>query len=455
MALLLCTWLFSFAAYAEIETGICGSDLTWTLNTETGVLEISGTGAMGNFYSWHNYRSSITTVTIDDGVTTIGESAFFDYDGLTSVTIPNSVTSIGSKAFYDCDGLTSVTIGDGVTTIGESAFFDYDGLTSVTIPNSVTSIGSKAFYDCDGLTSVTIGDGVTTIGNYALGYCSGLKSVTIGKSVTSIGDAAFSGSDVKTVKIGDGVTTIGNNAFYGCTGLMEITIPNSVTAIGDAAFSGCMNLEKFDGKFATADHRCLVINDTLKALAPSGLTQYTIPDGVKVIGGGAFLNYTGLTSVTIPNSVTTIGGRAFYQCKKLTEITIPKNVTSIGYNAFQNCESLKSVTAYNPTPVNIVETDEYAHFAFLFVDCSQCTLYVPAESVEKYKVAEGWKEFGTILPIDESSAITETRQEQADGHIAVYNLQGVLVLETDDAADLKTLQNGAYIVNGKKMIIAR
>ena len=92
---------------------------------------------------------------------------------------------------------------------------------------------------------------------------------------------------------------------------------------------------------------------------------------------------------------------------------------------------------------------------FQYTNCANCTLYVPAESVELYKAAEGWKEFGEILPIDESSAITEIQQENADGHITVYNLQGVPVLETDDAADLKTLQNGAYIVNGKKMIIAR
>ena len=484
MALLLCAWLISSAVYAEIETGICGADLTWTLNTETGVLEISGTGAMGNFYSWHNYRSSITTVTIGDGVTTIGNYALGYCSGLKSVTIGKSVTAIGERAFIRCDSLTSVTIPESVQTIGDEAFYCCLGLTEFkgkfatadhrclvindtlkafalkcnvaeyTIPDGVTAIGLSAFYDCTGLTEITIPNSVTAIGDYAFSG-SDVKTVKIGDGVTTIGNNVFLHADLTSVTIGKSVQTIGNNAFYGCTGLTEITIPNSVTAIGDAAFSGCMNLEKFDGKFATADHRCLVINDTLKALAPSGLTQYTIPDGVKVIGGGAFLNYTGLTSVTIPNSVTTIGSRAFYQCKKLTEITIPKNVTSIGYNAFQNCESLKSVTAYNPTPVNIVETDEYAHFAFLWVDCSQCTLYVPAESVELYKAAEGWKEFGTILPIDESSAITETRQEQADGHIAVYNLQGVLVLETDDAADLKTLQSGAYIVNGKKMIIAR
>ena len=89
-------------------------------------------------------------------------------------------------------------------------------------------------------------------------------------------------------------------------------------------------------------------------------------------------------------------------------------------------------------------------------DCFICTLYVPAKSVELYKAAEVWRWwFEEILPIDESSAITETQQDKADRHVTVYNLQGVLVLETNDAAALKTLQNGAYIVNGKKMIIVR
>ena len=110
---------------------------------------------------------------------------------MTSVTIPNSVTSIGDGAFSDCRGLTSVTIPNSVTSIGEYAFLGCSGLTSVTIPNSVTSIGGAAFYDCSGLTSVTIPNSVTSIGGGAFRGCSGLTSVTIPNSVTSIGDKAF------------------------------------------------------------------------------------------------------------------------------------------------------------------------------------------------------------------------------------------------------------------------
>ena len=119
--------------------------------------------------------------------------------GLTSITIPNSVTSIGDDALYGCSGLTSVTIPNSVTTIGICAFSGCFGLTSVTIPNSVTSIGTEAFWGCKGLTSVTIPNSVTSIGGSAFRYCSGLTSVTIGSGVTSIGEWAFDGVDIPTV----------------------------------------------------------------------------------------------------------------------------------------------------------------------------------------------------------------------------------------------------------------
>jgi len=166
-----------------IASGTCGDNLTWELTADS-VLTISGTGTMTNYSSssssrapWYSNRSSIKSVVIEDGVTNIGNYAFYNCSSLTSVTIPNSVTSIGAGAFDGCTGLTSVTIPNSVTSIGGSAFYNCSSLTSVTIGNSVTSIGSSAFNGCTGLTSVTIPNSVTSIGSSAFYGCTNLKTV--------------------------------------------------------------------------------------------------------------------------------------------------------------------------------------------------------------------------------------------------------------------------------------
>ena len=222
---------------------------------------------------------SSSTYTIPQGITAIGDSAFYYCDSLTSVSIPDSVTSIGDNAFYFCESLTSVTIPDSVTAIGDSAFSYCDSLTSVSIPDSVTSIGDEAFYSCSSLTSVNIPDSVTSIGDRAFSYCDSLTSVSIP----------------------DSVTAIGNRAFYYCDSLTSVSIPDSVTSIGDRAFYYC-----------------------------DSLTSVSIPDSVTSIGDCAFGSCTSLTSVSIPDSVTSIGDYAFDNCPNLT-LTVPRNSYALEY----------------------------------------------------------------------------------------------------------------------------
>jgi len=178
---------FTASAATSGTTGSC----RWSLNGT--VLTISGNGAMGNYtyYDSLPWGSAITSVVIENGVTTIGNYAFYYCRSLTSITIPDSVTSIEYCAFQYCSSLTSIIIPNSVTSIGNSAFYSCSSLTSITIPNSVTSIGNSAFYSCSSLTSITIPDSVTSIGNFAFYSCSSLTSITIPDSVTSIGDSAF------------------------------------------------------------------------------------------------------------------------------------------------------------------------------------------------------------------------------------------------------------------------
>ena len=330
----------------------------------------------------NTYIDGVGVIDFNVPITTIGDWAFAQCESLTSVTIPNSVTTIGGYAFRGCYSLTSVTIPDSVTTIGYEAFYDCESLISVyisdiaawcnipfgysysnplcyadnlylnnelvtdlTIPDSVTTIGKYAFYRCESLTSVTIGDSVTTIGKYAFAYCYDLTSVTIPDSVTTIGDEAFA---------------------Y-CRRLTSVTIPDSVTSIGDGAFEYCYDL-----------------------------TTVTIPDSVTTIGSSAFYYCESLTSVTIPDSVTMIGDEAFAYCRRLTSVTIPDSVTTIGDEAFAYCSILTSVYCKATTPPAVILSYGYKWLAFDY-NASGRVIYVPTESVEAYKTAEGWSRYADAI----------------------------------------------------------
>ena len=228
------------------DTGSCGKNVTYYIDSVNKVMTISGEGAMANYNStnvpWKPYMDYVKAVVIEDGITSIGNYAFFRCTSLASITIPDGVTSIGDYAFYGCTSLASITIPDSVTSIGNYAFYGCTALASITISDSVTSIASHAFRGCTSLASITIPDSVKSIGGYAFSGCTSLASITIPDSVKSIGEDAFYGCTSLTNIIIPTNASIGSYAFYGNTSLQTATIPESVTKIGDNAFAKCDSL---------------------------------------------------------------------------------------------------------------------------------------------------------------------------------------------------------------------
>ena len=323
--------------------------------------------------------SSLTTIEIPEGLTSIGNFAFSGCSSLSSITIPDNVTVIGGNAFNGCSSLTSIVIPDNVTTIEAYTFSGCSNLSSITIPDGVTTIGNNVFNGCSSLSSITIPDGVTTIGNNAFQSCSSLSSIIIPDSVTTIGRNAFQGcSNLTTISISDSITAIDNNVFEDCNNLTSISIPSSVLSIGAYAFRGCSSLTSI----TIPDS---VIDIGINAFQNCGLTTIKIPEGVTSIANNVFRGCTGLTSITIPEGVMSIGGYAFYECMSLTNITIPESVTSIGRGIFYCCYQLASV--------KILATIVPECTNPIFDGISNCYIYVPAESVDAYKTAEGWSEY--------------------------------------------------------------
>jgi len=230
-------------AWAESWTsGAC------TVTLEGTILTVSGSGAMEDYAAedtrpWHGNRSSITSIVIENGVTSIGARAFYNCDNasLASITIPASVTSIGYAAFLGCT-MPSVTFADGLqlATISDYAFEYCLGLTSFTIPDGVTSIGNSAFMGCANLASVTIPASVETIDDYAFSLCTGLTSITIPASVTTIGKYTFKGSGLTSITIPNSVTSIGEEAFSECEDLATVTLYSN-PKIGADAFKNYTN----------------------------------------------------------------------------------------------------------------------------------------------------------------------------------------------------------------------
>ena len=404
-----------------VDYGYCGAEddeknLTWIIY-EDGTFVISGTGKMKNYDTkhvngkwitttpWNEYADRLKKLVIDEGVTSIGSSAFNSCSGFKgNLVIPKGVTSIGDYAFRGCSGFTgNLVIPEGVTSIGDYAFSGCSGFTgNLVIPEGVTFIGYYAFYNCSGFTgNLVIPEGVTSIGDYAFYYCSKIERICFRGNAPKIEKNSF--ATEKTLYyvkgksgwtspkwngyntgIWDPETNEFSIAFGYCgtegdeknltwilyedgtlvisgTGKMEdYTFENNATTAPWGEYTDKIKELVIDENITSigsyAFYACnqlvgdLIIPDSIISIgdyAFAGCDRFTgtlkIGNSVASIGKGAFSECGGFTGdLTIPNSVTTIGDYAFCNCYGFSgNLTISNRVKTIGEDVFRNCCNLK------------------------------------------------------------------------------------------------------------------
>lgn len=327
---------------------------------------------------WAFFDCALNSVVFGEKISSIGQHAFSS-TSIGAIVLPNSVVSIGTSAFAS-SGLYSIKLSDNLQTIGDYAFSSTK-IDSIIIPKSVTSLASSAFMGCTNLKTVTINSNAIVGRNYWAGKGSTLldyfgslvKTYIIGDDVTNIGDYAFYGPYSSTVTkyvLGKNIQTIGGGAFAYNKWLTSINIPTSVTSIGNGAFVACENLP-IESDLRYADTYLVEATDVNRS-------SYIIKDGTKWIGSGAFSDCTKLKSVVFPASVISIGYAVFSPTTIKTD---------------DDCATLTTLVCSASTPPTCVED------AFKRVN-KNIPIYVPAQSISLYRVADGWKDFTNFLPLE-------------------------------------------------------
>ncbi len=486
------------------SSGTCGDNLTWTLDS-TGTLTISGTGPMYDWASygedipWKENKATIKKVVIGDGITTVGENAFYSCANITSVTLPNSLQEIKNCAFSSCVGLKNVQIPNGVKYIGASAFIN-SKLTNIRIPGTVETIGSYAFFDSS-LENVTLENGIVNI-NFAAFYWTKIKSVNIPESVRFIDSNAYystfprdtkfyvdlnnqayssdnagalfdkdkktlfnypASCESKTYDVPSSVIKIEEKAFFRSSYLTKVVVPQGVEDIGDAVFNQCTNLtslvlpsslkhigtwdtsikpymKKTDSGYYVGTN--LLFCDYTKNMTytSSSLQEYTntikVKEGTTCIADYAFSNGgSRLKEIELPESAIYLGKGMLDGCSNLQKLILPKGLTEIPDYFTNGCQKLSEISI----PSGVKKIGKWA-----FRDCTSLSSLTIPKSVEeigeKAFYASGLKNLslaeGGKLNTIGKNAFTECET------LASINLtEGIVTIGEDAFKGCKALQS--------------
>lgn len=238
-------------------SGSCGNNVNWSYNETSKTLTLTGAGATNDYgvgvtkrVPWYSYKDQITTIVVSNGVTELGQLVFYNLTKLTSVSLPSSLEIIDGGtlnygAFRECTALQTITLPEGVKTIGAMAFRGCSSLRSIRFPNTLTSLGAGAFRECSNLETVTYGTGLKTTGVEAF-YDSGVRYVNFTSAIEKIDSYSFFNTKIVSIEIPEYITEIGTRAFANCTFMDNVTVYNS-----DCVYGGIGGNDPFNGSSQT------------------------------------------------------------------------------------------------------------------------------------------------------------------------------------------------------------
>ena len=349
LILLLSLLCGAVAGQDVVDSGSCGSNLTWEL-TADGTLTIRGTGQM--YGDWEN-DLRIRRVILEPGVTNLSSHAFCGCSKLEEIVLPDSVTSIGPNAFAECTSLTAIELPSGITKIDVSVFRECSALQTVMLPEGLAEIGDSAFYACSSLKSLMLPEGLETLEGSAFSYCSALEQIDLPDGITVLQNYTFSNcTKLQQVTLPSQLTMIEAKAFSSCSALTEIALPDRLQQIGEGAFSGCNSLTHIN------------LPQGLERIEQSTfygcerLRQVELPSGLKVIENQAFSDCAQITELTLPETLQEIGAYAFSRCSSLAHINLPQNIETLHEGVFQDCKTLQQV--HLPSGVKSIEADVFS-----------------------------------------------------------------------------------------------
>lgn len=311
-------------------SGSVNNTMTWTLYGD-GELVISGTGGM-NIVPWQpDYVNDITKVTIEEGVTSVGNSAFSGCTNLTEVSLPSTLTTIGDSAFQGCTALTSMDFPASMTSIGRNGFNGCTGLAEINFPadSALVTLNPNAFINCTGLTSVDLPASLINLDTSAFAGCTSLETVNFpaDSQLKRVVNSTFQGcTSLKSITLPPTVTDLTQNTFKDCTALESVTLSPALSTIGTGAFSGCTSLKTVT--FPEGSVITKLENGVFQGC--TSLETIDLPDGITSIGSSLFSGCTALKQVQLPSALQTVGDKAFY------------NTTALETADFSGCPGFKS-----------------------------------------------------------------------------------------------------------------